>query len=58
MILAVQIQKLRSERGGIAKLKGYAAMLQSLAATCFQVMLSAMLEPDTPPDQVSFGPAT
>lgn len=34
-------------------MKGYVALLQSLAATCFQFMLSTMLEPDTPADQVS-----
>lgn len=48
-----QIQKLRGERGGVAKLKSYAAFLQSLMATCFQLMLSTMLESDTAPDQVS-----
>ncbi|KAK9864568.1 hypothetical protein WJX84_011813 [Apatococcus fuscideae] len=47
-----EIQKLRAERGGVAKLKGYVALLQSLMATCFQFMLSTMLEPDTAPDQV------
>ena len=49
----VQIQKLRGERSGVAKLKSYAAFLQSLMATCFQLMLSTMLESDTAPDQVS-----